>query len=67
MTVDHNCNESERGFGFDLFLFFFLVCIFIFLLEGRLQEKTLKQLAVKSIYLYINIICVYCTHRIKTF
>lgn len=39
------------GFNFSLFFFFIIMCVsffYFFLLVGRLQEKTLKQLAIKS-------------------
>lgn len=36
------------SFEFDFFLIYYAYLLFLFLLVGRLQEKTLKQLAIKN-------------------
>jgi len=50
VTVNNNYNKRERALDFTFFLFIMRVLIyfFLFLLVGRLQEKTLKQLAIKN-------------------
>lgn len=52
MTANNNsCNKRVNELGLDIFpqfLFLFLVYVAPFLLVGRLQVKTLKQLAIKS-------------------
>lgn len=48
MTINNNYNKKERALESTFFYYVYFYFFFFFLIAGRLQEKTLKQLAIKS-------------------